>query len=173
MSGRDNALRVPIITVRAEIMLQGGTVRTSELFVAEHQAHDFRRQLVTDLLESATAFVPLRACEGPGEVPGQVELLNKEAMVWLRVPLTAGEPPVEEKSDPASPDVELFDEMHAVRVDLLSTDALAGNILYSPTAMGHGRVVDYLNDPGRLFRLWTGEHLYLVNKRFVVRVVEV
>jgi hypothetical protein len=169
MSGAADALKVPTIAVRVELLLHGGppVMRAVELFVAEHLADQYRRQHVTDLLEAAAAFVPVRSA---GE--GVVELLNKEAVIWVRVPLHAGEPPVEEKLDPASADVELFDEMHAVRVELASAEPLGGDILYSPTAAGHGRVVDYLNEPGRMFRLWTAEHLYLINKRFVVRVVE-
>jgi hypothetical protein len=168
MSARGEGLKLPTIAVQVELMLQGGAARTVELFVAEHLADQYRRQQVTDLLEAATAFVPVRS---GGD--GVVELLNKEAVVWVRVPLSAGEPPVEEKIDPSSADVELFDEMQAVRIELSSSQGLAGDILYSPTAIGHGRIVDYLNEPGLMFRLWTAEHLYLVNKRFVVRVVEV
>jgi hypothetical protein len=167
MSGRGEGLRLPIIAVRVDLMLHGGNLRAVELFVAEHLAHHYRRQQVTDLLEAATQFVPVRNPED-----GRVELINKETMIWVRVSLDAGELPVEEKHDPGSPDVELFDEMHAVRVELSAAEPLAGDILYSPTSAGGGRVVDYLNEPGHLFRLWTGEHLYLINKRFVVRVVE-
>ena len=169
MSDLDDALKLPMIAVRVDLMLRGGTARSVELFVAEHRAREYRRQLVTDLLTAPGAFVPVRM----GGASGGIELLSKAALVWVRVPQTGGEPPVEETADPSSPNVDLFDEVHSVRVDLAGAGALHGDILYSAAIAGHRRVIDYLNQPGLLLRLWTTEHLYLVNKQFVDLVVEV
>ena len=32
--------------------------------------------------------------------------------------------------------------------------------------------MDYLNEPGRFLRLWSKDHLYLINKAFVLRIIE-
>ena len=59
-----------------------------------------------------------------------------------------------------------------MRVDLIGGEPLAGELLYSAPEEST-RLVDYLNAPGRFLRLWSKETLYLINKTFVSRVVEI
>jgi hypothetical protein len=59
-----------------------------------------------------------------------------------------------------------------VRVDLIGAEPLAGELLYFAPEQST-RLVDYLNEPGRFLRLWAKETLYLINKAFVLRVVEI
>ena len=59
-----------------------------------------------------------------------------------------------------------------MRVDLIGAAPLAGELLYSAPEQST-RLVDYVNEPGRFLRLWAKETLYLINKAFVMRVVEI
>ena len=66
---------------------------------------------------------------------------------------------------------ELFEFRRTVRVDLIAAEPIEGEMLYSAPDEST-RLVDYLNAPGRFLRLWAKERLYLINKAFVLRVVE-
>jgi hypothetical protein len=152
-------LRVKKQNVPVELALPGSPPRPVEVFLAEHQAHADRRQHVLDLLEQAAAFLPARDF-----VSGIWEVFNKEALLWIKVPLGAS-------GIGGEGGEELFDYQKAVRVELLQGVPIDGELLYSlpePAA----RINDYLNQPGRFFRLWQAEHLLLVNKAFVLRIVE-
>jgi hypothetical protein len=66
---------------------------------------------------------------------------------------------------------ELFDFQSRVRVELRGGPPIDGDLLYSAPEEA-SRAVDYLNAAGRFFRLWDTHHLYLVNRSFVLRVIE-
>jgi len=159
----DPDLRIPKIAVTVELNLDGKEVRQLEVFVAEHLAHSYRRQHVADLLASSEQFHPAR---DPADKSWA--LFNKAVAVWFRVPLTDGNLPVEE-SEVAQ---ELFDKQHRVVVEMTTGERLEGELLYS-LPRERSRPVDYLNDCGRFFRLWTTTHLYLVNTGYVIRLSEV
>jgi hypothetical protein len=152
-------LRVSKNPVAVDLTLAGGQPRRVEIFLAEHRANEFRPQDVLDFLEHARAFLPVHGVEGSDR-----EIVNKDALLWIGVPLdTLG--------DPDAPE-ELFDFRRPVRVELLlGAGALDGDLLYSAPEEST-RVVDYLNEPGRFLRLWAKDRLYLINKAFVLRVVE-
>ena len=153
-------LRVRKQNVPVEITLAGSDPRLVEVFLAEHQANQFRRQHVFDLLEQPSAFLPARDFAS-----GVWEVFNKDALLWIKVPLgpLGG---VEEGGE------ELFDFRKKARVELLGGKPLDGDLLYSLPEPAT-RINDYLNREGRFFRLWQADFLYLVNKAFVVRVVEI
>jgi hypothetical protein len=131
-----------------------------EIFLAEQRANEFRRQLVLDLLEQAQAFLPAR-----DTATGKGEIFNKDALLWIGVPLAPfGSQAVGED--------ELFEFRRPVRVDLIGGEPLAGEVLYSAPEQST-RLVDYVNEPGRFLRLWAKETLYLINKAFVLRVVQI
>ena len=130
-----------------------------EVFLAEHRANEFRRQDVLDLLESVHAFLPVH------EAGSLVwEIINKDALLWIGVPLA----PFGSEAD--APE-ELFEFRRMVRVELLGAGALDGELLYT-TRQESTRTVDYLNETGRFVRLWAKDRLYLVNRTFVLRIVE-
>jgi hypothetical protein len=159
----DEALRVPKQAVEVELALAGISAASAvEVFVAEHQAHAYRRQDVLDLLEHEAAFLPARDRRAQTSA-----LFNKDAVVWVAVPIAAARAAMADDED----EEELFDHHHHVRVELMGRDPLEGELLYSSPAE-HARVADYLNEPGRFFRLWTTDRLYLVNRAYVIRVLE-
>ena len=152
-------LRISKKAVAVDLTLAGGQPRRVEIFLAEHRANEFRRQDVLDLLEHASAFLPVRDVMSSDQ-----EIFNKDALLWIGVPLTpfGDEPDVSE---------ELFEFRRPVRVELLGIAALDGDLLYS-APQESTRVVDYLNETGRFLRLWAKDRLYLINKTFVLRIVE-
>ena len=152
-------LRVRKQNVPVELALPGSPPRPVEVFLAEHHAHDFRRQHVLDLLEQPAAFLPARDFTS-----GVWEVFNKDALLWIKVPLA----PLGGGEDSNN---ELFDFRKKVRVELLFGVPLDGDLLYSLPEPGT-RINDYLNREGRCFRLWQTDHLFLVNKAFVLRVIE-
>ena len=153
-------LKIRKQAVAVELALAGGEPRRVEVFVAEHRDNEFRRQDVLDLLERVQAFLPAR-----DPATGRGEIFNKDALLWIAVPLSPF------GSAPASAAEELFEFRRPVRVDFLGGQSVSGELLYSAPAEST-RLVDYVNEPGRFFRLWTKDFLYLINKAFVLRVVE-
>ena len=146
--------------VAVELALAGGEPRRVEVFVAEHRDNEFRRQDVLDLLEHMQAFLPAK-----DPASGCWEIFNKDALLWIGVPLSPF------GSETASPAEELFEFRRPVRVDLIGSHSLSGELLYSAPAEST-RLVDYVNEPGRFLRLWTKDFLYLINKAFVLRLTE-
>lgn len=147
-------LRIPKQNVLVHLALAGAEPRPVEILLAAHQAHEFRRQHVLDVLEEPLLFLPAR-----DSASGVWEIVNKRWILWIRM------------SSEEEVDEELFDFAKKVRVDLQGKAQLEGELLYSAPEES-ARVSDYLNLPGRFFRLWEGEHVYLVNKSLVFRVVE-
>ena len=152
-------LRISKKAVAVDLTLAGGRPRRVQIFLAEQRANEFRRQDVLDLLENVHAFLPVRDARSADR-----EIINKDALLWIGVPLSpfGSEPEAAE---------ELFEFRRPVRVELLGTSPLDGELLYSAPSEST-RTVDYLNAPGRFLRLWAKDRLYLINKTFVLRILE-
>jgi hypothetical protein len=151
-------LRVPKQTLEVELALAGAAPRRVELFLAEHGPHDFNRQHVLELLDQAGCFLPIRDLE-----TGEWESFNSRAVVWVGI--SGSSVDAEGSGD------ELFEHRRSVRVALAGGDWLEGEVLYSAPDAGP-RLVDHLNRNEPYFRLWKAEQVFLVNKKWVLRVVE-
>ena len=151
-------LEVPKQTLEVELLLAGAAPRQVELFLAEHGSRDFDRQHVVELLDQENSFLPVRDLES-----GEWEAFNSRAIVWVGIPecSAAGE---------GSSD-ELFEHRRSVRVAFAGGEWLEGEVLYSAPDAG-ARLVDHLNRKDSYFRLWKAERLFLLNKQWVLRVVE-
>jgi hypothetical protein len=149
----EEGLHVPKRAVDVELALAGRPAVRVQVFVPVEHAGE-ATHAVLELVEHASAFLPARV---PAE--RHVVIFNKETVVWIGV-------------DAALVEEELYEFRHDVRLELVGGAELSGELLYS---MPHekARVVDYLNAPGRFVRLWTPKTLYLVNKAYLERVVEV
>jgi hypothetical protein len=158
---RTEPLRIPKEAFAVELALAGAIPRRVEIFLTEQRANEFRRQLVIDLLEHVQAFLPARDAS-----TGKWEIFNKDALLWIGVPLAPF------GSQAGAGEEELFEFRRPVRIDLIGAEPLAGELLYSAPEQST-RLVDYLNEPGRFLRLWAKETLYLINRAFVMRVVEI
>ena len=151
-------LRIRKQPLEVELALAGATPRRVELFLAEHGSHDFNRQRVLELLEQAGSFLPGRDLE-----TGEWESFNSRAVVWIG--MSGSSIDAEGSGD------ELFEHRRSVRVALVAGDWLEGEVLYSAPDAGP-RLVDHLNRNERYFRLWRGDQVFLVNKEWVLRVME-
>jgi len=153
-------LQIRKLPVAVELALAGGEPHRVEVFVAEHRDNEYRRQDVLNLLEREHAFLPAR-----NTATGHGEIFNKDALLWIALPLS----PL--GSEASSSEPELFEFRRSVRVDFLGGQSVSGELLYSAPEQST-RLVDHVNAPGRFIRLWAKDFLYLINKAFVVRVVE-
>ena len=159
MRGQTEYLRVRKQNVAVDLALAGVSPRRMELFLPEQPTSQDRRQQVLHFLEKGLTFRPARETAS-----WQWEIINRNALLWIRISL-ADLGSLGEDSD------ELFDFRQKVRIDLMSGAPLDGELLYSAQEQ-ETRVTDYMNVEGRFFRLWREEDVYLVNKSFVLRVVE-
>lgn len=165
MSEASSTYRIPKIPVRVEINLGNRGVCPIEIYVAEHVARGFRRQHVADLLAGPEGFLPARDIN-----EDRFAIFGKAVARWIRIPLSAGSLPVEESSGALTD--ELFEQQYPVDIELDDGESLTGDLLYSLPS-DRARPADYLNLPDRFCRLWTNDHLYLINKTFVLRVKEI
>jgi hypothetical protein len=159
MRGQTELLRVRKQNVAVDLALAGISPRRMELFLPQQPTSADRRQQVLHFLEKGLTFLPARETAS-----GQWEIINRNAVVWIRISLadlgSLGEDPEE-----------LFEFRQKVRVDLTSGAPLGGELLYSAQEQ-ETRVTDYMNFEGRFFRLWREDDVYLVNKSYVLRVIE-
>jgi hypothetical protein len=116
-----------------------------------------------DRLEAEEPFLPVRETGG-----GDWSIINKNALLWASIGLEDGRLPIDVAEDEEAP---FFDRQVLVRVDFSQGEPLTGKILYSPPP-GQTRVTDHINRPDHFFRLWTADHLYIINKGHVLRLVE-
>jgi hypothetical protein len=164
MAEARGGLKVPKTPVRVDLSLDGGAPRAVEVYVTEHVSAVAGRQYVVELMVSEENFLPAREL---GE--STWALLNKTTITWVSMLLAGGHVPVEESDE--SVEDELFEIRKPIAAYLIGGTRMVGELLYSPP-LGRSRVADFLNDSQRFFRLWTSEALYLVNKRYVARVIE-
>lgn len=152
-------LRVRKQIVAVDLAHGDSPPRPVEVFLAEQDVRQYRRQQLLDLLEHGPPFLPVRDFQ-----ESRWEIVNRDLVIWVRVP-PASLAAAGEASD------ELFDIRQKVDVELASGTTLAGELLYSAEET-LTRVTDYMNQQGRFFRLWRDEDLYFVHKPFVARVIE-
>jgi hypothetical protein len=157
----DQGLVVPRRPVGLELTLFGRAPERATVFVSATEGGAYERHAVLDLLEQEARFLPTQT-----ESDRTPQLINKDTLVWAAI---ASDKAVATGADDG--DDALFEYRHEVRVELVGGDMLVGELLYTlPPA--HARVVDYLNGPGRFFRLRTLDRLFLIHKNFVERVIE-
>ena len=152
-------LRVPKEPFAVDLALARFVPRRVVIYLAGQGPEELLRQRVLGLLEHAQAFLPAH-----DEATGKWEIFNKDALLWIGVPLAP--------FGSAAAEEELFDFRRTVGVDLVGAEPLVGELLYSAPEE-NTRLVDYLNEPGRFLRLWSKETLFLINKAFVRRIVEI
>ncbi len=152
-------LRVRKQIVAVDLAHGSAPPRPIEVYLAEQDTRQYRRQQLLDLLEHGPPFLPVRDFQ-----ESRWDIVNRDLVVWVRVP-PASLAAAGEESD------ELFDIRQRVQVELTSGSSLAGELLYSAEET-LTRVTDYMNQQGRFFRLWKDEDLYFVHKPFVARVIE-
>ena len=160
MRGQTEFLRVRKQNVVVDLALAGVSPRKMELFLPEQPTAEDRRAQVLHFVEKGLTFLPAR-----DSASGQWEIINRNAVLWIRISM-------EDLGALGEDADELFDFRQKVRVDLTAGASLDGELLYSAQEQ-ETRVTDYMNFEGRFFRLWREDDVYLVNKSFVLRVIEI
>ncbi len=158
MTSLESALRVRKETIEVDLVLFGAAPRRVEMFLAEHGSHGFSRESVLELLDGPGSFLPVRDLES-----GTWEVINSRAFVSIGMSRLS--------ADSEDGAVELYDHRKLVRVTLVGGGTLEGEILYSAPE-DSARVVDVMNRRERILRLWSGDRVFLLNKEYVLRVVE-
>ena len=156
----DQGLVVPRRPVGLELTLFGRAPERATVYVAATEGGATERHAVLDLLEQQARFLPTQT-----ESDRTPQLVNKDTLVWAAIASAAA------AASGADDDDALFEYRHEVRIELLGGDMLVGELLYT-LPPDRARVADYLNGPGRFFRLRTADRLFLINKYFVERVIE-
>jgi hypothetical protein len=152
-------LRVPTIAVPVQLALVGRAAAVAELFVADvpRQGRSQLLDAVATMLDDPQTFVPLRGDR-------EIVLLAKHAVAWIAIARDESLAEAEEVTT-------LYDRRHRVSITLAGGGEIAGTFLDSSPA-DRPRVVDHLNRAGRFVRVWTSDHLYLVNTLQIVEVCE-
>ncbi len=149
--------RIPKAKIPVRMLLRNRTLQRLELFVPLRMARDPQGKVVRDLLEQDRPFFPARDQDSDSFL-----LIQRDAVVWAAVDKVL-ESEIEH--------IELYDRHVWVRVELQDGSRLEGELFYTaPTA--RARVMDHLNGPERFFFLHREERLVLVNKAYVICVVE-
>jgi hypothetical protein len=152
--------RIPKAKIPVRVLLRNRTLHRLELFVPLQEARKPPERVVRELLEQPRSFFP-----GRDQDTGAFLLVQRDAVLWAAVERQEG------KEGQTLEALELYDRHVWVRVDLEDGSRLEGELFYSaPTA--RARVMDHLNGPERFFFLHRPERLVLVNKAYVVYVVE-
>jgi hypothetical protein len=148
------SLQVPKQRVEVELVACGER-RTVTVFLSEIVPEHAGPERVSDLLEREEVFFPAL-----DHTTARMTFVNRAAVVLARVPRE-----LEEHDDHDVAPTE-----HEVVVRLHDGEVVRGIISYV-LAPEHARPVDFLNVPGRFFRmLVSADHVLLVNKQHVACV---
>ena len=151
-------MRVRRDSVPADISVDCNEPRRMMLSVEERDPRSWRRQDLLNLLEGDGRFLPAR------EESGTWILLSKRSISWIAHDLDLE---TEEAGGEG-----LFDMLHMVDVELRDGTVLRGALRYAAPP-GRSRVKDFLNEPGRFFRLYREGRVFVVSKSFVACVREI
>ena len=149
-------LRVPKRSVPAELQLEGQATRTLAVFLSDIASGHAGSERLSDLLETAQAFLP---AQDPHS--GEPVFVHLQRLVWARVPALLE---YEELHGSCAASV------HAVQLTLSDGSRFSGSVRYL-LPPGAARLTDFLNGPQRFVHLHTAdEQLLLVHKRYLIEV---
>jgi hypothetical protein len=151
-------LRVPKRRVAAEVVLPGVGARRIALFLSEAASGHAGPEGPGDLLNGGAEFVPAF-----DEDAQAMTFLNRSALAVVRVDRALEADGAEALTLPTE---------HQVEVLLGSGEKLSGLVSYVRPPE-RSRLVDFLNEPTRFFRLVEERAIALINKSHVARVVMV
>jgi hypothetical protein len=155
-------LQVPKQTVAVELCLEGEAPQAVELFVGTRRFRSAPAEEIGELLENAPGFLPVL-----DRAEKTCWLVSADRILWVSV---ARATPDDAALEPAD-EIELYEVSRRVCVEIAGGAALSGELFFGAQERG-SRVLDYLNAPAKLLRLWSGDRLYLVRKSAIRRVRE-
>ena len=149
------SLQVPKQRVEVEI-LACGERRAVTVFLSEFVPERAGPERVSDLLERDEPFFPAL-----DHTTARMTFVSRAAVVLARVPRELEEHDAHDVAAPTE---------HEVEVRLLDGEVVRGIVSYV-LAPENARPVDFLNEPGRFFRLLVAtDYVLLVNKQHVACV---
>lgn len=153
---RADLYRIPMVPVSAEILLRGRASAAVTLHLSTLSSTHPGGETVDEFLNSERRFIPAHARDD-----GHFLLLNREAILWVRVRLDA---PTEfgREEHVAAP-------MDLVRVELVDGSTLEG-ALRDVSAAPDARLSDVFNSSTQFIPLEAEERIIYVNKSRVTTV---
>jgi hypothetical protein len=150
-------LKIPKYTVDVEVKTSNGEQKHIGVYVAEELTVDGRSERLQDIFDTRR-FVPVQTDSG-------FELYSSSHVTWLRLDLIGALDELDPQAEQA-----FGASSVAVSIELEDGAKLRGTVrYYMPPGMR--RMADYLQTASRWIPLRTADHLYLVNRDRVVRVV--
>jgi hypothetical protein len=149
-------LRVPTVTLAAEVLYTDGRSFSGRIFVPATASRHTGPMRPEEWMNAPHAFFPFLPDEGDGPV-----ILNKSEALVVSVPAVADRGDVLEDSD--NP---------VCRVVVECGDRRLSGQLVLDMPENHRRVLDYLNRPEIFLTLRDGERHHLVQKSRITRVIE-
>ena len=149
-------LRVPTLSLQAEVLCADGRRFTGRIFVPASASRHPGPMRPEEWLNEAAPFIPFVLDDGNGMV------LNKREILVLTVPAESDSGDIPEGADP---------QMRRVALEA-EQQRLEGTIAIDMPE-NQRRVLDYLNRPEAFLTLRDGEHHHLVQKERITRVVEI
>ena len=154
--GLADLYRIPMVPVPAEILLLGRAPIAVTLHLATLSGTHPGGETVDEFLNSERRFIPAHDRED-----GRVVLLNRDAIVWVRVRADA---PME-----FGREEHVAAMMDLVRVELEEGSSVEGT-LRDVSAAPDARLSDVFNHPAQFFPLEAEERITYVNKLRVAAV---
>lgn len=148
--------RIPMIPVFAEILLRGREPVAVTLHLATLSSAHPGGETVDEFLNSERRFIPAHARDD-----GHVLLLNREAILWVRVHLDAPMEFGREEHVAA-----LMDLVHVELVDGTTLEGTLRDVSAAPDA----RLSDVFNSPAQFVPLEAEERITYVNKSRVTAI---
>lgn len=149
-------LRVPKRRVPIEIGLSGDQRRHVVVFLAEFASHHSGTERVSDLLNGDAEFFPAQDLDKK-----VMTFFNRTQILSVRV---------EASEEPSSADSHTIPTEYEVELTLSDGTRVRGLVSYV-LPPDRARVVDFLNEAPRFFRLLEAGKVALVNKHHVAQVV--
>jgi hypothetical protein len=150
-------LKIPKYTVEVDIKSSRGVEFKVAVYVAEEMTVDGRSERLQDIFTSRK-YVPVR-------VEGKHELINTAHVEWLRIDLISAL----DELDPQA-EQELNAVSAGVKIELEDGSLIEGGLRYF-LPIGMRRVGDYFETAPPWIPVRTPDHLYLINRDRIVRVV--
>ncbi len=147
-------LRVPTVTLDAEIVCANGTWFVGRIFLPAASSHHSGVMRPDEWMNDGAPFFPFLPANATSAV-----ILNKAEVVVLSVVAV---------NTPAGdlPDVPRR------RVQVECRDRIVAGIIVIDMPEGHQRVLDYLNGHDPFLTLYDGDREHLVRKTCITRVIE-
>lgn len=156
IAGVMDDLRVPTSSLRVEILCADGRAMRGDIFLPAQSSMQSGPMPLDEWIETTRPFFPFRALEAP-----DLTILHRREIVALTVPAASNG--ALEVASADAPVVRIAVEAGGTKFE--------GDVIVDMPP-GYQRVADWLNTPTAFFAMRAGSAHHLIQKRHVIRVVE-